>query len=276
MQDHFTRIICNWSCTEIRLAMSHITVQNLSKCYMQSNQEHVVLDGLSFEVENGQFVSVLGPSGCGKTTLLTIIAGFNQASQGTVVIGEGRTVVKPGSDRAFVFQNYALFPWMTVKENILFPMKNLGISELDQEERLQSLLQLAQLSHAEYLHPHQLSGGMKQRTALVRALACQPEVLLMDEPLGALDYQMRQELQEEMELIFTRDPVTVLMVTHDVEEAVYMSDRVLLMSTRQGRIDQDLAIDLPRPRNRDAARYQEYVRHLRKSLKKTTFLMEVI
>jgi len=247
--------------------MSQIIVEEVTKSYAQRGKPHKVLDSLCFSVETGQFVSLLGPSGCGKTTLLNIIAGFIKADGGLVRLGNGRVVDRPGPDRAFVFQHYALFPWMNVQDNLLYPMKNQIMSKPQKEARLHELLQLVKLEHAIQLYPHQLSGGMKQRLALVRALACKPEVLLMDEPLAALDYQMRQELQEEMERIIQRDQITVIMVTHDVEEAVYLSDRVLLMSRQHGSLVEDCTVLLPRPRDRDAAAFHAYVGHFRHLLK---------
>lgn len=247
--------------------MSRIIVEEVSKSYAQRGKLHNVLESVCFSVDTGQFVSLLGPSGCGKTTLLNIIAGFIKADRGQVRLGNGRVVDRPGPDRAFVFQHYALFPWMNVRDNLLYPMKNQSMSKPEQEERLYELLQLVKLEHAMRLYPHQLSGGMKQRLALIRALACKPEVLLMDEPLAALDYQMRQELQEEMERIIVRDQLTVIMVTHDVEEAVYLSDRVLLMSRQQGNLVEDCAVSLTRPRDRDEAAFREYVGHFRHLLK---------
>ncbi|MGE5396241.1 MAG: ABC transporter ATP-binding protein SaoA [Chitinophagales bacterium] len=247
--------------------MSWVEVEGITKAFGNSKSSHVVLDGLTFNIQQNQFVSLLGQSGCGKTTLLSIIAGFQKAESGQVRVG-GRAIYNPAPDRAFVFQNYMLFPWMTVRENILYPMKRQRMSPGEREALLERLLALARLQGKERLFPHELSGGMKQRTALVRALACRPKVLLMDEPLGAIDFQMRHSLQEEMEGIFMEDPLTIIMVTHDVDEAVYMSDRVLVMGNQRGRVVEDLAINLSRPRDRRDHRYQEYVYHLISLLKK--------
>jgi NitT/TauT family transport system ATP-binding protein len=244
----------------------HLHLQNISKSYGSNSHSVTVLQDISFEINGGQFVSLLGPSGCGKTTLLTIIAGFQNATGGKVLLN-GKHVEKPGPDRGFVFQDFALFPWMTVKENILFPMQQLKISTKQQQERLKQLVNLAQLNGSENLYPSQISGGMKQRTAVIRALASDPEVLLMDEPFGAVDYQMRHNLQEEFESLWQKKPKPVVMVTHDTEEAVYLSDRILVMSRNRGAIAHDLAIDLPRPRNRMTKAYQEYIAHLTGTLK---------
>ncbi|KAF1084176.1 Bicarbonate transport ATP-binding protein CmpD [Sporotomaculum syntrophicum] len=245
----------------------NLSVENLSKVFINDGNVHTVLSGVNFTVQEGQFVTLLGPSGCGKTTLLTIIAGFQSATEGSVLLN-GQQVSTPGPDRGFVFQNYALFPWMTVRENILYPMKRRKMPRQQREQRLQELLTMAQLEGKEGLYPQQLSGGMKQRTAFIRALAGSPEVLLMDEPLGAVDFQMRQILQEELESIWLKDQTTVLMVTHDVDEAIYLSDRVIVMSAQQGNILEDLAIKLHRPRNRNGEKYIKYKVHLMNLLKK--------
>jgi NitT/TauT family transport system ATP-binding protein len=237
--------------------VSKLEIKGVSKQFGAGDTVHRVLDDVGMRIAEGEFVTLLGPSGCGKTTLLTIVAGFQHADEGVVLLS-GNVTDGPGPDRGFVFQSYALFPWMNVRDNVLFPMRQVAMSAEDQERRLAELLALAHLSGKEHLYPHQLSGGMKQRTALVRALACSPEVLLMDEPLGALDYQMRMLLQGELEAIFMRERVTVLMVTHDVEEAVFLSDRVLVMGLGGGRIVRDLKIDLPRPRQRKSERYHHY------------------
>ena len=180
-----------------------ISVQNLTKTFrgrQKNDPRKVILQNVSFEVEKGEFVSLLGPSGCGKTTTLTIIAGFQKHDSGKILVN-GNEVLKPGPDRAFVFQNYALFPWMKVGENIEYPMKISGVGKKEREERLDRLLGMAQLNEYKNYYIREISGGMKQRVALLRALACNPEVLLMDEPLGAVDFQMRHLLQRQLEEI---------------------------------------------------------------------------
>lgn len=244
----------------------YLRLKNICKTYGSNSHAATVLQDINIDLHGGQFVSLLGPSGCGKTTLLTIIAGFQKATGGSVLLNSNK-VEKPGPDRGFVFQDFALFPWMTVKENILFPMQQQKIGKKLQQERLAQLLALAQLNGAESLYPSQISGGMKQRTAVIRALACDPEVLLMDEPFGAVDYQMRQNLQEEFEALWQKKPKPVVMVTHDTEEAVYLSDRILVMSRNQGAIAHDLTIDLTRPRNRTSVAYHGYLAQLTDILK---------
>jgi NitT/TauT family transport system ATP-binding protein len=247
--------------------MIKLKVEHLHKVFSRDGEERTVLGDVSFQVEERQFVSILGPSGCGKTTLLSILAGFQEATGGDILLGN-RKVLRPGPDRGFVFQNYALFPWMTVKENVMFPMKQQKMPKEERDRALARLLNMAQLEGKENFFPKELSGGMKQRTAFIRALAGRPEILLMDEPMGAVDFQMRQKLQEELELLWLKEQTTVIMVTHDVDEAVYLSDRVIVLSSVQGRILDDTSIDLPRPRDRDAEAYEKHKMHLNSLLRK--------
>lgn len=233
--------------------------------YSYDNKKKV-LKGVNAEMEQGKLYAILGPSGCGKTTTLTIIAGFQSPDEGKIVVN-GKEVSKPGPDRAFMFQNYALFPWLKVGENIMYPMKKQKVPKEQRQQRLKELLDMAQLSEYENYYIHELSGGMKQRVALLRAMACDPKVLLMDEPLGAVDFQMRQLLQMQLEQMLMQKKTTALMVTHDVDEAVYLSDRVIVMSRDYGRILTDLRIDLPRPRDRTHVMYHNYVDQLTNVLK---------
>lgn len=247
-----------------------ILIEGIDKVFKNKRgkkSDNIVLQNISFEVNEGEFVSLLGPSGCGKTTTLTIIAGFLKQNGGKVIVN-GKEVKKPGPDRAFVFQNYALFPWMKVHENIEYPMKMKKIPKKDREEKLKDLLKMAQLEEYSNYYIHEISGGMKQRVALLRALACEPEVLLMDEPLGAVDFQMRQLLQIQLESMLQETKTTVLMVTHDVDEAIYLSDRVIVMSRDHGKIIDDLKIDLPRPRDRKCELYHNYTNQLSDTLKR--------
>jgi NitT/TauT family transport system ATP-binding protein len=241
-------------------------LKNISKTYGDRSTRKTVLNDINLYTNGGEFVSLLGPSGCGKTTLLTIIAGFQEPTSGTIQLND-KYVSGPGPDRGFVFQDFALFPWMTVRQNILFPMQQQNIPKNIQLEKLNNLLELAQLSGSENMYPSQMSGGMKQRTAVIRALASDPEVLLMDEPFGAVDYQMRHNLQEEFEALWQKKPKPVIMVTHDTEEAVFLSDRILVMSTEQGAIAHDLVVDLPRQRNRQSEQFQSYLHELTDILK---------
>ena len=246
-----------------------IQVEGISKSFKgrkKGDPDNVVLKDVSFEVQEGEFVSLLGPSGCGKTTTLTIIAGFQKPNEGKIVVN-GNEVTKPGPDRSFMFQNYALFPWLKVGENIEYPMKKMKMPKAERKEKLKELLAMAQLTDYENYYIHEISGGMKQRVALLRSIACDPTVLLMDEPLGAVDFQMRQMLQVQLENILQKKKTTALMVTHDVDESIYLSDRVVVMSRDHGKIIEDLHIDLPRPRDRTNPKYHEYVDKLTMILK---------
>ncbi len=246
-----------------------ISVQGISKVFKgrrKGDEENVVLKDVSFDVQEGEFVSLLGPSGCGKTTTLTIIAGFQKANGGKIVVN-GKEVSKPGPDRSFMFQNYALFPWLKVGENIEYPMKKMKVPKAERKQKLKELLEMAQLTDYENYYIHEISGGMKQRVALLRAIACDPQVLLMDEPLGAVDFQMRQLLQMQLESILQQKKTTALMVTHDVDESIYLSDRVIVMSRDHGKILADVKIELPRPRDRTNPQYHAYVDQLTTILK---------
>lgn len=251
-----------------------LKINNINKTFINNKIEQKVLENINIDINEGEFVSLLGPSGCGKTTLLTIIGGFQNADEGQVLINNNQ-VSKPGVDRAFVFQNYALFPWKTVRENVLFPMKQQKVGKEERERRLEELLKMSDLKGKEKMYPHQLSGGMKQRVAVIRALACNPEVLLMDEPLGAVDFKMRQNLQEQLENIWMKNKITAIMVTHDVDEAVYMSDRVIVMSRDKGKILEDMTINLERPRNRVDEEYEAYKNKLTRILSECYDSMEL-
>ena len=246
-----------------------ISVQGISKTFKgrrKGDEENVVLKDVSFDVQEGEFVSLLGPSGCGKTTTLTIIAGCQKSNGGKIVVN-GKEVSKPGPDRSFMFQNYALFPWLKVGENIEYPMKKMKVPKAERKQKLKELLEMAQLTDYENYYIHEISGGMKQRVALLRAIACDPQVLLMDEPLGAVDFQMRQLLQMQLESILQQKKTTALMVTHDVDESIYLSDRVIVMSRDHGKILADVKIELPRPRDRTNPQYHAYVDQLTTILK---------
>jgi NitT/TauT family transport system ATP-binding protein/sulfonate transport system ATP-binding protein len=203
---------------------------------------------VDLSVAENDFITILGPSGCGKSTLLRIIAGLDHPSEGRVLL-DGREVRGPGPDRGMVFQSYTLFPWLTVAENIAFGLREKGVSEAERKEIVANYVQLVGLKGFENHWPKQLSGGMQQRTAIARALANDPEILLLDEPFGALDNQTRGLMQELLLGIWEREKKTVLFVTHDIEEAIFMASRVVVMSARPGRIKSDVAVDLPHPRS---------------------------
>ncbi|MEC7670136.1 MAG: ABC transporter ATP-binding protein, partial [Pseudomonadota bacterium] len=206
----------------------------------------------------GQFVCILGPSGCGKSTLLNAIAGYVKPTEGTLLV-DGTEVDKPGPDRGMVFQQYSLLPWKTVYENVAFGPKMAGHSRVEAGSTANTFLELVGLKKFGDRYPAELSGGMQQRVGIARALANYPSVLLMDEPFGALDAQTRLMMQESLLDIWRKFGTTVVFVTHDVDEAVFLADRVLIMSTAPGRIIEDVKIDLPRPRSTDMASSPEYV-----------------
>ncbi|BDG74223.1 ABC transporter ATP-binding protein [Roseomonas fluvialis] len=199
-------------------------------------------------VTPGEFVAILGPSGCGKSTLLRIVAGLDQPSAGTVTL-DGAPVTAPGPDRGMVFQSYTLFPWLTVAQNIRFGLAERGLPEAEQRDIAARFIARTGLSGFENHWPRQLSGGMQQRCALARALANDPEILLLDEPFGALDHQTRELMQELLLEIWEADRKTVLFVTHDIDEAIFLANRVVVMSARPGRIKAEVAVPLPHPRD---------------------------
>ena len=216
------------------------------------------LDGVSLDVGEDEFVALVGPSGCGKSTLLYLVAGFLPLREGRILM-DGRGVGGPGPDRGIVFQHFALFPWKTVRQNVLYGLEKQGVEAARRREVAQRFLDMVKLSGFEDVYPSQLSGGMKQRVAIARTLAIDPAVLLMDEPFGALDAQTRSLLQEELLGIWGRTRKSVLFVTHDVREAVYLADRVAVMTARPGRIKAIIDTRLPRPRAGDIARSPEFV-----------------
>lgn len=225
-----------------------VEVQALSKRYPVGEGEVVALASTSLHIAEGEFVCLLGPSGCGKSTLLKIVAGLIPASGGSVLIN-GRSVAGPGPDRAVVFQDYALFPWMTVTDNVEFGLAARGVDAARRRQVSGELLRVVGLGDFAEKYPHHLSGGMKQRVSIARALAVDPVLLLMDEPFGALDAQTRYVMQQELLRIWRAYRKTVLFVTHSIEEALYLGDRVLIMTARPGRIKADLRVAQPRPRD---------------------------
>jgi NitT/TauT family transport system ATP-binding protein len=215
---------------------AQIVVENVSHMYRPPRgREVLALDQVSLEVANREFVALLGPSGCGKSTLLYLIGGFLPVEKGTIRVDDA-PVTGPGPDRGIVFQHFALFPWKTVRGNILYGLERQGMAKDEREKRAMDFIHLVGLSGFEDSYPSQLSGGMKQRTAIARTLAFDPKILLMDEPFGALDAQTRGLMQAELLRIWQLTPKTVIFVTHDVQEAVYLADRVAVMSARPGRI----------------------------------------
>ena len=244
---------------------SHIAIRGVSKRFAIGDVEVEALGRIDASIERGQFVCLIGASGCGKTTMLRIIAGFEEASTGEVLV-DGKQITAPGSDRGMVFQDYALFPWMTVRQNIGFGPRQRRLARGDVDAITDELVRLVGLEHAAGRYPSQLSGGMKQRVAIARVLANNANVLLMDEPFGALDALTREQLQRELLQIWGRTRVTVIFVTHSVEEAALLADRVLVMSAGPGRIESDIAIELPRPRDVSSPEFNAVRRDLARRL----------
>ncbi|MGE4166021.1 MAG: ABC transporter ATP-binding protein [Xanthobacteraceae bacterium] len=215
---------------------AQIVVDQVSHRYRPpTGREVLALENVSLGVNNREFLALLGPSGCGKSTLLYMIGGFLPTVTGSILI-DGKPVAGPGPDRGVVFQHFALFPWKTVKSNVLYGLERMALAQDEREKRAQSFIDMVGLSGFEDSYPSQLSGGMKQRAALARTLAIDPQILLMDEPFGALDAQTRSLMQAELLNIWRRTPKTVIFVTHDVQEAVFLAERVAVMSARPGQI----------------------------------------
>ncbi|KAF0228299.1 MAG: putative ABC transporter [Beijerinckiaceae bacterium] len=230
--------------------MSKLVVESLSRVFpgVHGGAPVTALQPTSLSVGDNDFVTILGPSGCGKSTLLRMIAGLDRPTSGTILL-DGRKVSGPGPDRGMVFQSYTLFPWLTIAENIAFGLTEKGMAAAETREIVAAYIDKVGLRGFEKHYPKQLSGGMQQRTAIARALANDPAVLLLDEPFGALDNQTRALMQELLLGIWEREKKTVLFVTHDIEEAIFIASRCLVMSARPGRIKADIAIDLPYPRH---------------------------
>jgi NitT/TauT family transport system ATP-binding protein len=218
------------------MAEPQIVIRDVHHLYRPpSGRPVLALEDVSIDVQPREFLALLGPSGCGKSTLLYLLGGFLPVEKGSILV-EGKPISAPGPDRGIVFQHFALFPWKTVRANVLYGLERMGLPRDEREKRAQSFIDLVGLTGFEDSFPSQLSGGMKQRTAIARTLAFDPKILLMDEPFGALDAQTRSLMQEELLRIWQRTPKTVIFVTHDVQEAVYLADRVAVMSARPGRI----------------------------------------
>ncbi len=224
-------------------------------------EEQVALAGVDLDVAGGDFVCLVGPSGCGKSTLVNLMAGFERPTAGRVAM-DGAPVNGPDPDHILIFQDYGLYPWKTVLENVLFGLQARKVSPADARERAREALEMVGLEAAAGLHPHELSGGMKQRVAIARALAVEPSVLFMDEPFAALDAFTRLHLQEELVRIWEERRPTVVFVTHDLDEAIYLGQRVVLMAPGPGRIQRILPVGLPRPRERTRADFAGVRREL--------------
>lgn len=245
-------------------ASSQLSIRNVTKVFPgkrglfnklsgKTSRDFIAIEDISMEIEPNTFVSIIGPSGCGKSTLLNMIAGLTSISGGDILLN-GSPIIGPGPDRGMVFQNYALMPWMSVEENIRFAVETVHpkMSPKVRARVIKENIQLVGLEGAEQKHPHELSGGMRQRVGIARALAINPQILLMDEPFGALDALTRGFLQEEIERIWEQQRKTVIMITHSIEEALLLSDRIVMMTRGPAaRVDEILEVPFPRPRNRE-------------------------
>ena len=224
-----------------------LEVSELGKTFESANGPVTALEGVNFRVHRREFVTVIGPSGCGKSTLIRILAGLESASTGEVLLA-GNPVDAPGPDRGMVFQGYTLFPWLTVKKNVMFGLRNQGLGDAEASREALEWIQLIGLEKFANVYPGELSGGMKQRVAIARALAAKPRILLMDEPFGALDAQTRSKMQSYLLEIWRHIDITVLFITHDLDEAIYLADRILVLDANPGRVNEVIEVAVPRPR----------------------------
>src|SRR5512136_1332840 len=237
-------------------------IHNVSKTYRADGNEVLAIDEIDLKIRNKEFATILGPSGCGKSTLLRIVAGLIKPTRGVVRL-DGDVISGPGQDRGMVFQSYTLFPWLTVRENVQFGLEISGMPKAKLKEIAQEFVEKVGLKGFELTYPKGLSGGMKQRVAIARALANNPAILLLDEPFGALDAQTRSLMQELLTQVWEELHKTILFVTHDVEEAIFLSDRVFIMSARPGKIKAEIDIPLPRPRSYEIKSTEAFL-HLKK------------
>jgi ABC-type nitrate/sulfonate/bicarbonate transport system ATPase subunit len=234
--------------THQSLQASKLRVCSLSKVFDHKKKQVLALDNINIHLNQNEFVCLVGASGCGKSTLLKIIAGLEKPSSGQVFLGEDM-IPGPGAELGMVFQSYTLFPWRSVAENIGFGLELQGLSKTERKQRIAYYLDVVGLTNFAEAYPKQLSGGMKQRVAIARALANEPAVLLMDEPFGALDAQTKEQMQQFMQELWEQTHITILMVTHDVEEAIFLSERIYVMGSHPGCIKEELVIDLPAHRD---------------------------
>jgi NitT/TauT family transport system ATP-binding protein len=243
------------------MSATHIDVKGVNKVFKTDNREVVALRDINLQIPQGQFVCLLGPSGCGKSTLLNAIAGFSLPSSGAIT-ADGQLITGPGPERGMVFQEYALFPWMTVEKNIAFGLEVKGMAQAQIKQRVDQLLQMLSLSDFRNRYPKDLSGGMRQRVAIARVLALDSPIMLMDEPFGALDALTRRNLQDELLRIWSELKKTIIFVTHSIEEAIYLADRIVVMTYRPGTVKRDMIVELPRLRDPASADFNALKREL--------------
>ena len=240
---------------------THISIRNVGKVFASGGRDVVALQDINLEIPHGQFTCLLGPSGCGKSTLLNAVAGFALPTSGSIH-ADGRPVTQPGPERGMVFQEYALFPWMTVEQNIGFGLEIQRMPRAEIARRVGDLLAMLSLGDFRQRYPKDLSGGMRQRVAIARVLALDSPIMLMDEPFGALDALTRRNLQDELLRIWAELKKTILFVTHSIEEAIYMADRIVVMTYRPGTVKRDMLVDLPRMRDPAAPEFNVLKREL--------------
>ena len=243
------------------MSATHIDVKRVNKVFKTDNREVVALRDINLQIPQGQFVCLLGPSGCGKSTLLNAIAGFSLPSSGEIT-ADGQLITGPGPERGMVFQEYALFPWMTVEKNIAFGLEIKGMVQAEIKQRVDQLLGMLSLSDFRNRYPKDLSGGMRQRVAIARVLALDSPIMLMDEPFGALDALTRRNLQDELLRIWSELKKTIIFVTHSIEEAIYLADRIVVMTYRPGTVKRDMIVELPRMRDPASADFNALKREL--------------
>ena len=234
-----------------------ISVRDIRKTFQLKNEEFVALERVNLDIADNEFVTVVGPSGCGKSTLMNILAGLETPSSGHALV-DGKDVSGPGPERGVIFQQYALFPWLTVRKNVEFGLKVAGLPKAERRERADYFIRMVGLEQFADALPKMLSGGMKQRCAIARAYAVNPSILLMDEPFGALDALTRVKLQEQLLDTWNREKRTVMFITHDVDEAVFLANRVVVMAARPGRIYDVIDVNLPYPRTEDVRLSPEF------------------
>ncbi|WP_029615923.1 ABC transporter ATP-binding protein [Pseudomonas sp. PAMC 25886] len=242
-----------------------LQIRGLNKAYRIEGKPLPVLHNINLDVRPGEFVSIVGASGCGKSTLLRLIVGLEAEYEGDILL-DGQRIAATSLERGIVFQDHRLFPWMTVSQNIALALKNHKLTQAEKDRQVAEHIALVNLTGFENAYPHQLSGGMAQRAAIARALINTPKVLLLDEPLGALDALTRVHLQRELQRIWVQQRCTVIMVTHDIEEALYLGDRVIVMDAHPGRIKHEIRVDLPHPRERSSSVLQGYKEQLLEEL----------
>ena len=256
---------------QIKEGEDQIHIRNLSKTYFTDDAHTVVLEDFSLDIRKGELISIVGPSGCGKTTILRMLAGLIQPTSGQILIGD-RECTAPGSDRGMVFQDFALFPWRSVRKNVEFGLEIAGMPKDQRRERSEKYLKIVGLEKFADHRVHELSGGMKQRVALARALVTNPDVILMDEPFGALDAQTRNLMQAGLLKILDKTDQTIIFITHSVDEAVFLSDRIVILTKRPAKIKEVVEIDWPRPRDRASPEFTALRKRILEELEKENVL----